>query len=66
MKRSHQHLSEVEVTAWILIAIFVAALLMFSYLFWKKVSRETAAQPEHFSEVVEYNHSESICCALPG
>jgi hypothetical protein len=40
MKKARQHLTEVEVTAWILIAVFVAVLLMFSYLFWKRFRRE--------------------------
>jgi hypothetical protein len=40
MKKARQHLTEVEVTAWVIIAVFLAALLMFSYLFWKRVRRE--------------------------
>jgi len=38
MKKLHQHLSEIEATAWVLIAIFIAALLMFTYLFWNRIS----------------------------
>jgi hypothetical protein len=38
MKKLHQHLSEVEVTAWVLFGIFIAALLVFTYLFWKQIS----------------------------
>jgi hypothetical protein len=33
-----QHLSEVELTVWVLIAIFVTVMLMLSYLFWKRIS----------------------------
>jgi heme/copper-type cytochrome/quinol oxidase subunit 2 len=40
MKTARQHLSELEVTAWVLIAIFLAALLVFSYLFWKRLAPE--------------------------
>jgi hypothetical protein len=38
MKRLREHPSEVEVTVWVLIAIFVTVMLMFSYLFWKRIS----------------------------
>jgi hypothetical protein len=38
----HQQLTEVEMTAWILIGIFLAVLLMFSYLFWKRISRDVS------------------------
>jgi len=40
MKTARQHLSELELTAWVLIAIFLAALLVFSYLFWKRIAPE--------------------------
>jgi hypothetical protein len=40
MKKTHQHLTELEETAWVLVAIFLMVLLMFSYLFWKRISRE--------------------------
>jgi hypothetical protein len=32
------HRSEVEATAWVLIAIFIAAMLIVSYLFWKRIT----------------------------
>jgi hypothetical protein len=40
MKTVRQHLSERELTAWVLIGIFLAALLVFSYLFWKRIAPE--------------------------
>jgi hypothetical protein len=32
------HRSEVEATAWVLIAIFMAAMLILSYLFWQRIT----------------------------
>ena len=52
MKRVHQHLSEVEVTAWVLLGIFLAALLTFSFLFWKQISRE-ASRPSQSVGIVQ-------------
>jgi len=40
MKRKPHTLDEVEVTAWVLIAIFLLVLILFTYLFWKRVSPE--------------------------
>jgi hypothetical protein len=53
MRRFHQHISEVEMTVWVLIGIFIAALLIFSFVFWKQVSRGAAPPPEHLFEIVQ-------------
>jgi hypothetical protein len=46
------HISEEELTAWILIAIFLAALLVFSYFFWKRISRDAILPRENMPRIV--------------
>jgi hypothetical protein len=66
MKRLHQHLSEVEVTAWVLIGIFLAVLLIFSFVFWKQILRGAAPPPKHLIEVVQLNRSDvDLMLSLP-
>jgi hypothetical protein len=47
MKRTR----ELEETAWVLVAIFLTVLRLFSYLFWKHISREEP-QASQFQEVL--------------
>jgi len=76
MKQVRQHLNEQELTAWVLIAIFLTALLVLSSLFWKRVSpevpRATQSQ-EAFSvavysdpglPIVRYEQSWTLCRRL--
>lgn len=52
MNKVRQQLTEVEATAWVLIAIFVAVLLLFSFLFWKKLEASPASRSEPILQVV--------------
>lgn len=40
MKNRSSSLDEVELTAWVLMAIFLLALMFFSYLFWRRTCPE--------------------------
>ncbi|SPE62290.1 hypothetical protein SBV1_800011 [Verrucomicrobia bacterium] len=40
MNKESQPINQVEATAWVLIAIFLGLLILFSYLFWKQISPE--------------------------